>query len=197
MNANMSNSWLVVGLGNPGDKYASTRHNIGFLVADELAKRLDGKFGSHKYRAQVAEVRLGVGSQAPRLIIVKPQTYMNDSGNAVAPLAQYFNCSPENIIAIHDELDIPFQAIRVKIGGGDNGHNGLKSLTQSLGTPDYFRIRMGIGRPVTQQDTADYVLDKFGKNERNVIPDLVVRGCEAIESLITKGLELTQQNFNK
>ena len=197
MTTNRSNSWLVVGLGNPGDKYASTRHNIGFIVAEELAKRLDGKFASNKYRALVAQVRLGVGGQAPQLVIVKPQTYMNDSGNAVAPLARYFNCDPERIIAIHDELDIPFEAIRVKIGGGDNGHNGLKSLTGSLGTADYFRIRMGIGRPSTPQETADYVLDNFSRSEKSALPDLVARACDAIESLISQGLEVTQQNFNK
>jgi peptidyl-tRNA hydrolase, PTH1 family len=197
MTSQVNNTWLVVGLGNPGDKYSSTRHNIGFMVADELANRYTGKFSSHKYRALVSEVRLGVGSEAPKLIIVKPSTYMNDSGNAVAPLAKYFNTAPQQIIAIHDELDIPFNAIRVKLGGGDNGHNGLKSLTQSLSTPDYFRIRVGIGRPTTPQDTADYVLDNFSKAERSVVPDLALRACDAIESLVNKGLENTQQNFNQ
>ena len=197
MTSQVNNTWLVVGLGNPGDKYSSTRHNIGFMVADELANRYTGKFPSHKYRALVSEVRLGVGSEAPKLIIVKPSTYMNDSGNAVAPLAKYFNTAPQQIIAIHDELDIPFNAIRVKLGGGDNGHNGLKSLTQSLSTPDYFRIRVGIGRPTTPQDTADYVLDNFSKAERSVVPDLALRACDAIESLVNKGLENTQQNFNQ
>ena len=197
MTSQVNNTWLVVGLGNPGDKYSSTRHNIGFMVADELANRYTGKFSSHKYRALVSEVRLGVGSEAPKLMIIKPSTYMNDSGNAVAPLAKYFNTAPQQIIAIHDELDIPFNAIRVKLGGGDNGHNGLKSLTQSLSTPDYFRIRVGIGRPTTPQDTADYVLDNFSKAERSVVPDLALRACDAIESLVNKGLENTQQNFNQ
>ena len=197
MTSQVNNTWLVVGLGNPGDKYSSTRHNIGFMVADELANRFKGKFSSHKYRALVSEVRLGVGSEAPKLIIIKPSTYMNDSGNAVAPLAKYFNTAPQQIIAIHDELDIPFNAIRVKLGGGDNGHNGLKSLTQSLSTPDYFRIRVGISRPTTPQDTADYVLDNFSKAERSVVPDLALRACDAIESLVNKGLENTQQNFNQ
>jgi PTH1 family peptidyl-tRNA hydrolase len=122
---------------------------------------------------------------------------MNDSGDAVAPLAQYFNCAPERVIAIHDELDIPFDSLRVKIGGGDNGHNGLKSLTQSLGTAEYFRVRVGIGRPDTPQDTADYVLDRFAKSEKLALNDLIMRSCDAIESLILKGLEVTQQNFNK
>jgi len=197
MTSQVNNTWLVVGLGNPGDKYSSTRHNIGFMVADELANRYTGKFSSHKYRALVSEVRLGVGSEAPKLIIIKPSTYMNDSGNAVAPLAKYFNTAPQQIIAIHDELDIPFNTIRVKLGGGDNGHNGLKSLTQSLSTPEYFRIRVGIGRPTTPQDTADYVLDNFSKAERSVVPDLALRACDAIESLVNKGLENTQQNFNQ
>lgn len=197
MSSQTKNTWLVVGLGNPGDKYSATRHNIGFVVADELAIRCGGKFTSSKYRALVSEVRLGMGSQAPKLVIVKPQTYMNDSGDAVSPLAKYFNTPADRIIAIHDELDIPFNAIRVKIGGGDNGHNGLKSLTQSLGTPEYFRIRVGIGRPTTQQDTADYVLSNFGKSERIQVTDLTMRASEAIESLIEKGLDVTQQNFNQ
>lgn len=191
------NAWLVVGLGNPGDKYSATRHNIGFVVADELALRIGGKFTSNKHRALVSESRLGIGVDAPKLVIAKPQTYMNDSGDSVSPLSKYFGCNAEHIIAIHDELDIPFNSIRVKIGGGDNGHNGLKSLSQSLGTPDYFRIRVGIGRPNTPQDTADYVLDNFSKSERLVVPDLVARACDAIESLVTKGLETTQQNFNQ
>ena len=137
----------MVGLGNPGEKYSGTRHNIGYLVADELARRYGGKFTSNKYRALVLETRAGIGGSSPKVIIVKPETYMNDSGTAVAPLAQYFNCAPDQVIAIHDELDIPFNTLRVKLGGGDNGHNGLKSLTQSLGSADYYRIRAGIGRP--------------------------------------------------
>ena len=197
MTSHSSNAWLVVGLGNPGEKYANTRHNIGFLVAEELAIRLGGKFTSNKYRALLLETRLGVGVDAPKIVIIKPQTYMNDSGDAVAPLAQYFNCAPERVIAIHDELDIPFDSLRVKIGGGDNGHNGLKSLTQSLGTAEYFRVRVGIGRPDTPQDTADYVLDRFAKSEKLALNDLIMRSCDAIESLIVKGLEVTQQNFNQ
>jgi PTH1 family peptidyl-tRNA hydrolase len=196
MSSPLQNAWLVVGLGNPGEKYAATRHNIGFVVADELAKRLSGKFTTNKNRALVLETCLGTGSDAPKIIIVKPQTYMNDSGSAVALLARYFNCAPKWVIAIHDELDLAFNTLRVKIGGGDNGHNGLKSLTRSLDTPDYFRIRVGIGRPTTLQDTADYVLDNFNKSEKSKIPDLAMRSCDAIESLITQGLEITQQNFN-
>lgn len=196
MSNHQQNTWLVVGLGNPGDKYSATRHNIGFVVADQLVARLSGKFTPHKYRAHVAETRLGFGADAPRLVVVKPQTYMNDSGDAVAPLAKYFNSPVNQIIAIHDELDIPFDTLRVKIGGGDNGHNGLKSLTQSLKSAEYYRVRVGIGRPTTPQDTADYVLDNFSKSEKQIVPDLAARACDAIESLITKGLEVTQQNFN-
>ena len=197
MTSQQKSAWLVVGLGNPGDKYSATRHNIGFVVADTLAARLNAKFSSHKNRAQIAQCRLGLGADAPSVVIVKPQTYMNDSGDAVAPLAQYFNCAPGFVIAIHDELDIPFETLRVKIGGGDNGHNGLKSLTQSLKTPEYFRLRVGIGRPTTPQNPADYVLDTFSKIERPLISEIANRACDAIESLIINGLELTQQNFNK
>ncbi|NDA79825.1 MAG: aminoacyl-tRNA hydrolase [Actinobacteria bacterium] len=197
MTSHSQETWLVVGLGNPGDKYSATRHNIGFQVADNLALRLHEKFAASKHRALVAETRLGFGADAPKVIIAKPQTYMNDSGDAVSPLAKYFGTAPDRIIAIHDELDIEFNTLRVKLGGGDNGHNGLKSLTQSLATSDYFRVRVGIGRPNTPQDTADYVLDNFSRNEKSALPELLDRACDAIESLITKGLENTQQNFNQ
>lgn len=197
MTSRSQETWLVVGLGNPGDKYSATRHNIGFQVADHFAARLQGKFAPNKYRSLVAEARLGFGADAPKVIIVKPQTYMNDSGDAVSPLAKYFGAPADRIIAIHDELDIPFNTIRVKLGGGDNGHNGLKSLTQSLGTPEYFRVRVGIGRPNTPQETADYVLDNFSRPERSVLPELIARASDAIESLISTGLEKTQQKFNQ
>ena len=196
MSSQSKNTWLVVGLGNPGDKYSATRHNIGFVVADELAIRCGGKFTSSKYRALVSEVRLGMGSQAPKLVIVKPQTYMNDSGDAVSPLAKYFNTPAEQIIAIHDELDIPFNTIRVKIGGGDNGHNGLKSLTSSFSTADYFRIRMGIGRPIGDQDPADFVLKPFSKEERKDLGEFTTRGADAITALVLTGMDKAQTAFN-
>ena len=136
--ANESDPWLIVGLGNPGREYLGHRHNVGAMVADELARRIGGNYRVHKRaRAVVAEGRLSPGATAPRLIVVKPTTYMNDSGQAVASLCDFYKVEPDRIIAIHDELDLPFPSLRLKFGGGDNGHNGLKSMRQALGTGDF------------------------------------------------------------
>lgn len=188
--------WLVVGLGNPGDDYVSTRHNIGQMVVDELAIRHKSRWSAHKSRTEVAAFKFGVGEQAESVIVAKSMSYMNESGGPIKALAQFYKVTPAQIIAIHDELDIPFSAIRIKIAGGDNGHNGLKSLTSSFGTPDYFRIRMGIGRPMGQQDPGDFVLKAFASAEKKALGEFVDRGADAVESLITRGLEITQQDFN-
>jgi peptidyl-tRNA hydrolase, PTH1 family len=189
-------TWLVVGLGNPGDQYAATRHNIGQMVIDELAKRHSIKFSSHKSRTEIAAYKLGVGADAHSIILAKSKGYMNETGGPVKALANFYSVEPQNIIALHDELDIPFSAIRTKIAGGDNGHNGLKSLTSAFGTPEYFRIRLGIGRPMGEQDPADFVLKAFSKVEQKELAEFIARSADAVESLISKGLELTQQNFN-
>jgi PTH1 family peptidyl-tRNA hydrolase len=190
-------SWLVVGLGNPGNEYSATRHNIGFQVADYLAAQVAGKFSKHKSKAEVLEGRFGVGVDAPKIIIAKPQTYMNDSGKSVVALRNFYQLSNLQIIVIHDELDIDFAKIRVKQGGGDNGHNGLKSLTQSLSGPDYFRVRVGIGRPVGHLDAADFVLQNFSNIEKKSLQDLIIKAGDAVESLMRNGLERTQQDFNE
>jgi PTH1 family peptidyl-tRNA hydrolase len=192
----MTERWLILGLGNPGPEYANTRHNIGYLVVEEIAKRISGSFVSHKARAEVLEGRLGVGIDAPSLILAKAKSYMNESGGPGKALADFYKTPLDHIIVIHDELDLPFEAIRSKIGGGDNGHNGLKSLSKSLGGPGYLRIRMGIGRPQGRQDPADFVLKPFSTEERKVLPLFVDRGSDAVESLLTRGLEETQQRFN-
>jgi len=189
-------TWLVVGLGNPGDQYAATRHNIGQMVIDELAKRHSIKFSSHKSRTEIASYKLRVGADTHSIILGKSKGYMNETGGPVKALANFYSVEPQNIIALHDELDIPFSAIRTKIAGGDNGHNGLKSLTSAFGTPEYFRIRLGIGRPMGEQDPADFVLKAFSKVEQKELPEFIARSADAVESLISKGLELTQQNFN-
>ena len=189
-------TWLVVGLGNPGDQYAATRHNIGQMVIDELARRHSVKFSSHKSRTDIAAFKLGVGIDAHSVIIGKSKSYMNETGGPVKALANFYSVEPTKIIALHDELDIPFAAIRTKLAGGDNGHNGLKSMTSSFGTPDYYRIRLGIGRPMGQQDPADFVLKAFSKVEQKNLPEFIVRGADAVESLINKGLEATQSSFN-
>jgi PTH1 family peptidyl-tRNA hydrolase len=189
-------TWLVVGLGNPGDQYAATRHNIGQMVIDELARRHSVKFSSHKSRTDIAAFKLGLGVDAHSVIIGKSKSYMNETGGPVKALANFYSVEPAKIIALHDELDIPFAAIRTKFAGGDNGHNGLKSMTSAFGGPDYYRVRLGIGRPMGQQDPADFVLKAFSKVEQKDLSEFIVRGADVVESLITKGLEVTQSTFN-
>jgi PTH1 family peptidyl-tRNA hydrolase len=189
-------TWLVVGLGNPGDQYAATRHNIGQMVIDELAKRHSVKLSSHKSRTEIAAYKLGVGADAHSIILGKSKSYMNETGGPIKALANFYSVEPNNIIALHDELDIPFAAIRTKIAGGDNGHNGLKSMTSAFGTAEYYRIRLGIGRPMGEQDPADFVLKAFSKVEQKELGEFISRSADAVESLINDGLELTQQNFN-
>jgi PTH1 family peptidyl-tRNA hydrolase len=189
-------TWLVVGLGNPGDQYAATRHNIGQMVIDELAKRHSVKLSSHKSRTEIAAFKLGVGADAHSIILSKSKSYMNETGGPIKALANFYSVEPNNVIALHDELDIPFAAIRTKIAGGDNGHNGLKSMTSAFGTAEYYRIRLGIGRPMGEQDPADFVLKAFSKVEQKELGEFISRSADAVESLIKNGLELTQQNFN-
>ena len=193
-----SDVWLVVGLGNPGEKYAGHRHNVGYLVADELARRLGATFKSHKTgRAEVAEGRLGApGQPGPRVVLARPRSYMNEVGGPVKALATFYKVPPERIVAIHDELDIAFGTLRTKLGGGDNGHNGLRSMRSSLGTGDFFRVRAGIGRPPGRQNPADFVLSGYTAAERKELPFQVDTAADAVESLITSGLELTQQRYN-
>ncbi|MEU6023390.1 aminoacyl-tRNA hydrolase [Micromonospora sp. NPDC048871] len=187
--------WLVVGLGNPGRQYAGNRHNVGFMVADLLAGRLGATFGRYKRAmADVAEARLGFGG--PKLVLLKPLTYMNLSGGPVASLAQFFKVPPAQVIAVHDELDIEYGQVRVKRGGGEGGHNGLRSMSKSLATKDYVRVRFGIGRPPGRQDPADYVLSDFGAAERKELDFLVDRAADVVESVITKGVEPTQNAYH-
>ncbi|MEH1054853.1 aminoacyl-tRNA hydrolase [Micromonospora sp. CPCC 206171] len=187
--------WLVVGLGNPGREYAGNRHNVGFMVADLLAGRVGAKFGRHKRAvAEVAEGRLGFGG--PKLVLVKPLTYMNLSGGPVVALAQFHKIPAERVIAVHDELDIPYGQLRIKIGGGEGGHNGLRSMSKSLGTKEYVRVRFGIGRPPGRQDPADYVLSDFGAAERKELEFLVDRAADVVESVVTKGVEPTQNAYH-
>ncbi|WP_299925765.1 aminoacyl-tRNA hydrolase [uncultured Nocardioides sp.] len=190
-----SDVWLVVGLGNPGPAYAGHRHNIGYLVADELAARMGSKFRAHKTgRADVVEGRLSLGG--PRVVLARGRGYMNELGGPVKALATFYKVDPAHVIAIHDELDIAFGTLRIKLGGGDNGHNGLKSMRSSLGTGDFYRVRAGIGRPPGRQDVADFVLSNYSTVERKELPFQVSDAADAVESLITDGLEKTQQRFN-
>ena len=189
--------WLIVGLGNPGSEYDGNRHNVGFQVADELGQRLGGGFRRHKRaRALVLEGHLSTGGADVRAVLAKPSTYMNDSGQAVASLAEFYKTTPARVVAVHDELDLPFGALRLKFGGGDNGHNGLKSLRASLGTGDFFRARFGIGRPPGMQDPASFVLRDFNATERKSLAEHVTRAVDAVEALIIDGLERAQTHYN-
>jgi peptidyl-tRNA hydrolase, PTH1 family len=188
--------WLVVGLGNPGPTYAGNRHNVGRMVNDELATRMSGSFKSHKSgRADVVEGRLG-GVGGPRVVLARPRCYMNESGGPVATLAAFYKVPVERVVAIHDELDLPFDTLRVKLGGGDNGHNGLRSMRQSLGSGEFYRVRVGIGRPPGRQAPADFVLSDYSAAERKVLPFQVDTAADAVESLLAEGLEQTQNRFN-
>ena len=189
-------TWLVVGLGNPGDKYAATRHNIGQMVIDELTRRHNVKLSSHKSRTDIAAFKLGVGVDAHPVIVAKSKSFMNETGGPIKALANFYSVEPKNIIVLHDELDIPYAAIRSKNGGGDNGHNGLKSMTSAFGTPEYFRVRLGIGRPMGEQDPADFVLKAFSKVEQKELGEFIDRGADVVESLISEGLERTQTRYN-
>jgi peptidyl-tRNA hydrolase, PTH1 family len=183
---------LVVGLGNPGPRYVANRHNIGFLVADEIADRMGGKFKAHKAGADVLEGRLG----GRRVALAKPRTYMNLSGGPVTGTSRFFKVPPANMIVVHDELDLPFGQLRLKLGGGENGHNGLRSITKSLGTRDYLRVRFGIGRPPGRMDPADYVLRDFAAVERKDLALEIDRCADATEALVAKGLEAAQNLFH-
>ena len=192
-----SNRWLLIGLGNPGKEYEKTRHNIGAALIAESAKKAGVKFSSHKSRADIAEISLGVGAQRVLLIAATLRCYMNESGGPTSSLDNFFKVSSDHIIIAHYELDIPFQSIRIKYGGGDNGHNGLKSVTSGLSSSDYYRIRLGIGRPIGEQDPADYVLKPFSSAERKDLDLFLQRGIDAVELLITQGIEKAQNSFNK
>jgi PTH1 family peptidyl-tRNA hydrolase len=184
--------WLVVGLGNPGPSYAGNRHNVGFMVLDLLAERVGGRFKAHKGRADTVEGRL-VGR---RVVLAKPKCYMNESGGPVASLRDFFKVPVERIVVVHDELDIPFGTLRLKAGGGDNGHNGLRSVTKSLGSREYLRVRFGVGRPPGRQDPADFVLKDFTSAERKELPFLVDRAADAIEALLSASIEAAQNTFH-
>ncbi|MEV4310695.1 aminoacyl-tRNA hydrolase [Actinocrispum sp. NPDC049592] len=184
---------VVVGLGNPGPRYAGNRHNIGSLAVDELASRVGGgKFKAHKAGADVLEGRLA----GHRVVLAKPRSFMNVSGGPVAGIAKFFKVPASAIAVIYDELDLPFGTVRLKLGGGENGHNGLRSITKSLGTKDYHRVRVGIGRPPGRMDPADFVLRDFSKIEAKELPFILDRAADATEALITHGLEAAQNTFH-
>ena len=184
--------WLVVGLGNPGPAYAGNRHNVGRMVADVIAARMGGKFKSHRARAEVVEGWLS----GVRAVLAKPRSYMNESGGPLVLLSGFFKVPAERIVVVHDELDIPYGTLRLKLDGGDNGHNGLKSVTRALGTAGYHRVRFGIGRPPGRMDPAVFVLKDFSPIERKNLDVNVERAADAVEALLTDGLERAQNAYN-
>lgn len=195
--------WLIVGLGNPGPSYSGHRHNIGAKVVDQLAARAGANLRSHKARAVAAEIRIAFpaggpsgGAAGPRAIIATPLTFMNESGGPVAGLLSFYKVAVENLIVVHDDLDIPFADVRLKLGGGEGGHNGLRSITKSVGTRDYLRIRVGIGRPPGRMDAADYVLHDFSGAERTEVPLLIGDAADAAEHLVAEGLVAAQQHWH-
>ena len=197
--------WLVVGLGNPGAQYAGNRHNVGAMVLDELARRRGVAFGSRggllsrRPQAVVAEARIGVlpgGLPGPRVVLARPTTFMNVSGGPVAALARYHDVPAERVVMVHDDLDIPFGEIRLKIGGGEGGHNGLRDTTKALGTKDYVRVRVGVGRPPGRMDAADHVLRDFSSTERKDLAWLVDSAADAVELVVTDGLQKAQLRFH-
>ncbi|QEV99537.1 aminoacyl-tRNA hydrolase [Microbacterium caowuchunii] len=190
----MGQTWLIVGLGNPGPRYEATRHNIGQVVVDELAARRGETFRAHKANARVAETWLRPGGD--KLVLAKANTFMNVSGGPVAGLAKFYGIDPEHVVVVHDELDIPFDTLKLKVGGGHGGHNGVRDVAKALGTADFPRVRVGIGRPPGRQDPADWVLDPFGATERATLANLVADAADAVEMLVDDGLVAAQQRWH-
>ncbi|MBU8809158.1 aminoacyl-tRNA hydrolase [Mycolicibacterium goodii] len=189
----MAEPLLVVGLGNPGPAYAKTRHNLGFMVADVLAGRIGSSFKVHKRSgAEVVTGRLAGSS----VVLAKPRCYMNESGRQVGPLAKFYSVPPQQIVVIHDELDLDFGRIRLKLGGGEGGHNGLRSVASALGSKDFHRVRIGVGRPPGRKDPAAFVLENFTAAERAEVPTIVEQAADATELLIAQGLEPAQNTVH-
>ena len=190
--------WIVVGLGNPGDRYAGNRHNVGAMVVAELADRAGARLRTHKSRCSAAQVRLGMpgGRPGPAAVLAVPQSYMNESGGPVKALLGFFGAGPDRLLVVHDELDIDPGAVRLKLDGGEGGHNGLRSISRSLGTREYTRVRVGIGRPPGRMEAADYVLRDFSAAERAELPFLVGDAADAVELVTQEGLLAAQQRFH-
>lgn len=185
--------WLVVGLGNPGAEYALTRHNVGAMTVELLAGRVGARLGRHRRsRSEVAEGHLA----GQRVVLARPTSYMNESGGPVAALAGFYRVPVGGLVVLHDELDIAFGTLRLKLGGGDNGHNGLRSVRASLGSGEFYRVRIGIGRPPGRQDPADFVLRPFASAQRRELPALLDSAADAVEALLADGLASAQSRFN-
>ena len=187
-----SNAWLVVGLGNPGPGYAGNRHNVGQMVVSELAGRMSATFKSGRGNALAAEGRLGDA----RFILAKPLSFMNLSGGPTSALLKYYKLDVSRLIVVHDELDIPFDTLRLKVGGGNGGHNGIRDIAAALGTPEFIRVRVGIGRPPGRQDAASFVLKDFAGSERSTLPSLIAEAADAVELIASEGLTAAQLKYH-
>jgi PTH1 family peptidyl-tRNA hydrolase len=187
-------TWLVAGLGNPGEPYAKTRHNLGHRVVDELASRDGERFRKVRFvPADTCELRAGT----ERVLLAKARAFMNESGPAFASLARKHDVEPDHVVAVHDEIDLVFGALRVKFGGSTAGHNGLRSLERALRTPDFYRVRLGVGRPTGRKDAASWVLEAFAKREEPDVTVLVDDGADAVLSIVRDGLQTTQDRYNR
>jgi PTH1 family peptidyl-tRNA hydrolase len=192
----MPDAFLVVGLGNPGPRYAQNRHNVGYRVTDVLAARMNARWRSDRTgRAQVVEGHLGT-NPADRVILGRTRTFMNESGPAIAGLLAYYQLPLERLVVVHDELDLPFDMVRIKEGGGTGGHNGVRSVMDALGSGEFVRVRMGIGRPPGRQDPADFVLRDYSASEGQTLPSQIERGADAVESIAHYGVLFSQNVFN-
>ena len=185
--------FVVIGLGNPGKKYERTRHNAGFMALDEVALRAGVEISQQKHQALIGRGRL----DSYEAVLVKPQTYMNESGRAVAAVLRETYCSPSDLVVLHDELDLPLGVIRVKNGGGHGGHNGLRSIIEQIGTPDFARVRIGIGRPAPGMGAADFVLSPFSAEERSPAAEAIARAAEAVAAILSQGTAAAMNLFNQ
>jgi PTH1 family peptidyl-tRNA hydrolase len=194
----VSEPWLIVGLGNPGPAYATTRHNIGAMLVGRLATTAGVKLSRHtRVLADVAETHFGFPGDRQRIVLCAPLSYMNESGGPVKAAMSFYDVPPERLVVAHDELDIDFDSIRIKKGGGDGGHNGLRSIRKAIGTGDYYRVRLGIGRPPGRQAPADFVLQPFTSSQRTELPNFLTRAADAVETLVRRGLDVAQNEFNR
>ncbi|MFS0729559.1 aminoacyl-tRNA hydrolase [Curtobacterium sp. 1P10AnD] len=188
------NVFVVVGLGNPGPGYAGNRHNVGQMVLDELAARMGATFKKHKTPNQVAEGRLVPGG--PKLVLAKPASFMNTSGGPVSSVLGFYGLDARSLVVVHDELDLPYDTVRLKGSGGHGGHNGLRDIIKATGTNEFARVRIGIGRPPGRQDPADYVLRDFSPAEKKNLPNLIADGADAVEAIADLGLLAAQQRIH-
>lgn len=184
--------FLVVGLGNPGRQYQNTRHNAGFMVVDRLAERLGVRFSRLQFRALVVDGRY----QERKIILAKPQTYMNESGQAVGALVRFYKITRENIMVVHDDVDLPFGVLRLRPAGSSGGQKGMESIIERLGTQDFPRLRVGIGRPPGQMLAAAYVLQEFDRDEKEELPAVIDRAVDALLMVLTEGLEKAMNQYN-